>query len=69
MGGPHWLTEVFGFYTVENCPNILCGWVVGTAAHQMEQISSSEVLEGCYYLLKRFLAKQFKITRPVEILR
>ncbi|XP_011311148.1 spermine oxidase isoform X2 [Fopius arisanus] len=65
----HWLLEVFGFFTVDYQPRILCGWVTGQAARDMEVLPDSEVKEKLYGLLKKFLSKEFDIPAPVNILR
>ncbi|XP_026479208.1 LOW QUALITY PROTEIN: uncharacterized protein LOC113385573 [Ctenocephalides felis] len=69
-----WLIDVFGFFTVDQCPDVLCGWVTGPSAKIMESLSDEEVLRLCSDLLRRFVAKHRKKSKilysdPVEILR
>lgn len=63
-----WLEDVFGFYTVDYQPNILCGWISGKNARVMEQLPESEVLAGSMRLLRMFL-KEFTVPEPVSIMR
>lgn len=66
----NWLHDVFGFYTVDFQPNILCGWISGHNARVMEMSSDEEVREGVMYLLKKFLKEPFKIIPdPIRIQR
>lgn len=68
--GSSWLQDVFGFYTVDFQPNILCGWISGQSARKMEMASEIEVKEGVMYLLNKFLKRSFKtIPEPIRILR
>lgn len=62
-----WLEDVFGFYTVDYQPNILCGWVCGPSARQMEQTSHDEVVAGVMWLLRTFLSN-FIVQDPVRVL-
>lgn len=64
-----WIDEVFGFYEVEGAPTLLCGWIVGPKARQMELMTDSEVCESCIVLLKRFVGEKFKIPQPEAIKR
>ncbi|XP_046688059.1 peroxisomal N(1)-acetyl-spermine/spermidine oxidase-like isoform X2 [Homalodisca vitripennis] len=66
---PNWLTEVFGFYSVDGQPQVLCGWIVGQAARHMEQCSDLQVQEGCHELLLRFLGSRYNIPAPDCVVR
>lgn len=50
-----WLEHVFGFYTVNYQPNVLCGWITGPAARQMELNTDENVKNGATRLLRIFL--------------
>ncbi|XP_054259347.1 spermine oxidase-like isoform X2 [Macrosteles quadrilineatus] len=64
-----WMGEVFGFYSVDDNPLVMCGWVVGSAARHMEQCSDDQVRDSCYQLLKKFLGAHYDIPPPQYILR
>lgn len=64
-----WLEDVFGFYTVDFQPNILCGWIGGTSARKMETLEDKVVYDGCLYLLEKFIGKQLPWTKPTNIIR
>lgn len=68
------MIDIFGFYTVDKCPNVLCGWVGGPSAKVMESLSDETVLNLCSNLLKTFVKKyevkeNIKYSDPVEVLR
>uniref|UniRef100_A0A1L8E4N5 Putative amine oxidase n=1 Tax=Nyssomyia neivai TaxID=330878 RepID=A0A1L8E4N5_9DIPT len=62
-----WLEDVFGFYTVDCQPNVLCGWIYGVNARKMERDTDDNVRKGVMYLLKKFLKKD--IPEPISISR
>ncbi|XP_021918923.1 spermine oxidase-like isoform X2 [Zootermopsis nevadensis] len=64
VGGKQWLQDVFGFYSVDNQPLVLCGWIVGPSARYMEQLSDEQVIDGCVELLQKFAGKGFNLTVP-----
>lgn len=66
---PDWLEDVFGFYVVDYQPNILCGWISGVKARQMERDTEENVKSAVMYLLRKFLKKRFKVSDPVNVLR
>ncbi|XP_050421127.1 spermine oxidase-like isoform X2 [Adelges cooleyi] len=67
--GWDYLCDVFGFYTCDNCPNTLLGWIVGPAARNMERKSIDEIKIGLVYLLNKFLADKFTIPIPDLVTR
>ncbi|XP_075223796.1 peroxisomal N(1)-acetyl-spermine/spermidine oxidase-like isoform X3 [Lycorma delicatula] len=69
QGDMNWVKDIFGFYIVDGADKLLCGWVVGESAHNMESYSDECVLEVCYKLLCKFLAGHHNIPKPVAILR
>ncbi|RZF42552.1 hypothetical protein LSTR_LSTR016938 [Laodelphax striatellus] len=64
-----WAKDVFGFFVVDNMPDVLCGWIVGSSARQMEKETDQTVQDVSYELLNRFFGKKFNIPRPTAILR
>ncbi|XP_069688815.1 uncharacterized protein [Periplaneta americana] len=71
VGGKSWLKDVFGFYSVDNQPLVLCGWIVGPPARYMEQLSDEQVTQGCHELLQKFAGRGFNVTvpRPERVVR
>lgn len=65
---PDWLEDVFGFYVVDYQPNILCGWISGVRAREMERDSEENVKAGVMFLLRKFL-KQWKVPEAVNVKR
>lgn len=65
---PTWLEDVFGFYVVDYQPNILCGWISGARAREMERDTEENVQAGVMFLLRKFL-KQWKVPEPVNLKR
>lgn len=64
-----WLEDIFGFYKVDHQPNILCGWIGGAAAREMEKLDDEAVMKGCLYLLEKFLGNLMPWTKPVNMKR
>lgn len=63
-----WLEDVFGFYRVDYQPNILCGWISGESARQMEMLTEEEVYIGVVKLLRMFL-KAMSVKDPLRMKR
>lgn len=63
-----WLQDVFGFYTVDYQPNILCGWISGVSARRMEMTSEEDVMKGVVYLLRKFI-RNMNVPEPVKVVR
>lgn len=63
-----WLEDVFGFYTLNFQPNVLCGWVTGPSARQMELATDENVKSGVMQLLRLFL-KQWNVPDPKNVIR
>lgn len=68
-GSDAWLLEIFGINTSEHNPNILCGWLSGSAARHMETLNIDIVQDGFHRLLCHFLGKQYTIPFPIDIKR
>ncbi|XP_022687370.1 uncharacterized protein LOC111259544 [Varroa jacobsoni] len=49
-----YLRGIYGFEKVNRRPNVLLGWIGGDHAVKMEKVADTELLRGCYHLLKRF---------------
>lgn len=60
---------MFGFYRVDHQPNIICGWVSGSAARAMEKLDDATVLNACLFLFEKFLGNRVPWTKPLNILR
>ncbi|XP_071447992.1 uncharacterized protein [Hetaerina americana] len=67
--GKTWLADIFGFYSVDNHPHVLCGWIVGPSARAMEQVSDESLKESCNFLLNYFLGRHFDIPQCEELKR
>ncbi|OXU25458.1 hypothetical protein TSAR_012048 [Trichomalopsis sarcophagae] len=65
----HWLCDVFKFFTVDNQPSLLNGWVVGPNAKYIEGLSDEKVLNDLYFLLQKFLSHIYDIPKPKAIIR
>lgn len=63
-----WLEDVFGFYTVNYQPNVLCGWISGLSARKMELETDENVKAGITQLLRMFL-KHWNIPEPSNMIR
>lgn len=63
------MTDITGFFFVENQPRMLCSWVHGNAAKEMEKSSDEVVINSAYSLLKKFLGKHFEIPKPEAVAR
>lgn len=64
-----WVTDITGFFFVENQPRMLCAWVHGNAAKEMEKSSDETVITSTYNLLNKFLGKHFVIPKPEAVAR
>ncbi|XP_043269280.1 spermine oxidase isoform X3 [Venturia canescens] len=64
-----WLCDLFQFFTVDYQPRILCGWLVGQSARDMELLPEESVKNDVYELLEKFLGKTYNIPRPDHIVR
>ncbi|XP_053964179.1 spermine oxidase-like [Anastrepha ludens] len=63
-----WVENIYGFYRVPNQPNVLVGFMVGSKIPAVEVMSDAEVIEGCMYLLRRFLP-HWHIPTPIEFIK
>lgn len=64
-----WLCDVFKFFTVDNQPQLLCGWIVGPNAKFIETLEDETVLNEFYFLIKKFLGQKYDIPKPQCIMR
>lgn len=67
--GRSWLEDVFGFYVIDSNPDVLLGWVVGKLAQNYELLPDNIVLNGCLFLLKKFVGGIYEVPEPEGILR
>ncbi|XP_063539883.1 spermine oxidase-like [Cydia strobilella] len=63
-----WITEIFGFITVENQPNVLLAWIYGEGAEEMEKVSLEGVKTGVEKLLD-IVRRQFEVTPVKNVIR
>lgn len=63
-----WYKGIHGFDTLLQQPNLLCGWIAGSEAELMEDLSDDHVLDVCHELLQRFTGDK-KIPKPTKITR
>ncbi len=63
-----WIEGIVGIWRCSYQPNILCGWVYGPNARYVETLDDKKLLEGCNYVLNKFLGKTMKPTEPSKIL-
>ncbi|CAK9807642.1 Peroxisomal N(1)-acetyl-spermine/spermidine oxidase, partial [Anthophora quadrimaculata] len=64
-----WLCDVFGFIPVDYQPRVLCTWISGKCARQMELLSDNDVSNGLYLLLDMFLSKAYNIPKFDKMIR
>lgn len=50
-------------------PRVLCAWISGKFAKQIELLSDIEISDGLYLLLEMFLNKKYNIPKFDQILR
>ncbi|XP_044259616.1 spermine oxidase-like isoform X2 [Tribolium madens] len=67
--GKSWLEYLYGFYVIDSHPDVLLGWVVGPMVGEVELLSDDVVIDGCMFLLKKFVGGKYDITQPEKILR
>lgn len=63
-----WYKGIHGFDTLLQQPNLLCGWIAGSEAELMEDLSDEHVLDVCHELLQRFTGDK-TIPKPTKITR
>jgi spermine oxidase len=61
------LESIFGFYTVDYQPNVLCGWIYGPKVSCMERMDDDTVINGCMFLFEKFLSKLMNFRRPINV--
>jgi len=61
----HWTKCIPGFDIVFNQPNVLCGWICGEKALEIEKLSNEEVLNDCWDLLKSKVGPE--VPRPIYV--
>jgi len=64
-----WFEAILGFYTVHNQPNLLEGWITGSAARVVETLPESELLEKCCSLLRGSVGSSFDYEEPIGVIR
>ena len=64
-----WTNSILGFFTVRNQPNLLVGWLTGSAARKVEVLPKDEVLKKCSNLLRGSIGSDFEYEEPVGLIR
>ncbi|XP_033209527.1 spermine oxidase-like [Belonocnema kinseyi] len=59
-----WLLGLLGFYFVEHKPRLLCGWVSGKHARDMEKLTEQQVFNHTVEALQRFVGEYYNVTMP-----
>ncbi|RZC39351.1 spermine oxidase, partial [Asbolus verrucosus] len=67
--GISWVSHILSFAQVETNPNTLIAWVSGDQVPEIEQIPAETVLDGCMYVMNKFLSKDYNITVAGKIIR
>ena len=63
-----WTESILGFFTVRNQPNLLEGWLTGSAARKAEILPEAEVRQRCSNLLRGAVGSDFIYTEPVRMI-
>lgn len=63
-----WLEGVVGFFPFTGQPNMLCGWITGSMAQQMEKRSDADIRIGIEKIFHMFLRRQ-PIPKITHIIR
>lgn len=53
-----WLEGVVGFFPFNSQPNMLCGWITGSMAQNMERKSDADIRYGVEKIFQMFLCRQ-----------
>lgn len=61
----NWEEALVGFYEVVRQPDMLCAWICGEAARQMEKTSEEMVSRRCIAILRKYLGSQFDVPDAV----
>lgn len=64
---PKRLESIFGFYSVDYQPNVLCGWIFGSKVFVMESLGEETVTNGCMFIFEKFLSNRRCFTRPINV--
>lgn len=64
----NWMEDIFGFFTLNYQPNILCGWISGPNARRMEQMPEETIRIGVMKLLRMFL-RNYTVPQPKNLIR
>lgn len=63
----HWTHYINRFSYTSGNPNVLCGWIAGEGAAEMESLSDNEVIADCMKILENILGK--KLPLPLKMLK
>lgn len=67
--GKSWLTTSVKFFQAENNPKVLMGFFSGDMVPELEKESDRVIIDGCMYLFKTFLGRNYTVLEPDAILR
>lgn len=65
----NWEDKILGFYTMRDQPNVLEGWISGTAARRFESVPEKEALRKCSELLRKAIGNDGTYEEPLTIIR
>ena len=58
---------LFNLILVEHKPRLMCAWISGPHARDVEKIPKNRVFDQTKEFLHRFLGKTYEITQPTEM--
>lgn len=64
-----WLENLCEFHALDKNPNMLVAWFTGKFVPDIELLPNSTIIEGIMHVLIKFFGRQYKVTKPVRILR
>ncbi|XP_045461118.1 spermine oxidase-like isoform X2 [Harmonia axyridis] len=66
--GNSWLKSIHWLMGAPENPNVLVAWLTGPETTSVEKLSNDEIKNGIMKVLDKFLANDFEISEPVEII-
>lgn len=57
------------FFQAENNPKVQMGFFAGGMVPELEKVSDRVIIEGCMYLFKTFLGRNYTVLEPDDIMR
>lgn len=62
-----WTVNLFDLIRVDSHENVLLGFHVGEIAIETEMLTDEDIMEGCIYLMRKFLGKHFNVLDPIDV--